>query len=98
MRFYPLSGGWASFSSATCINCGELFVIDKEGTITDNLLKQIANGKICPKCGWRLEQTLKVYPQSFRTACGSIGSFRPPTHIPPDWESKIVEVWELTTE
>ncbi len=48
---YPLSGGWASFSSATCINCGELFVIDKEGTITDNLLKQIANGKICPKCG-----------------------------------------------
>ncbi len=96
--FFPLTGGWASFSLTTCIKCGELFVIDKEDTIKIGIeLKQIAARKYCPKCGSNLGDTLEDYPRTFVTERGSIGSFNPPIHIPPDWESKIIEVWELTS-
>ena len=94
--FYLVQEGWKK-SLATCINCGELFVIDWENPKTSGLdIHKIGSGQSCPKCNSKLEKTLRNYPETFRTKDGELGSFIPSNEIPSDEESIIKEFWALT--
>src|SRR6185369_11776563 len=93
--FLPYEG-WSNFSLTTCINCGELFVIDWENPATQGLsIKQIASSNICPTCGCILSNTIQEYPKTIKLSNGQLGSFIPETHMPPDNESLINEFFEI---
>lgn len=80
----------------TCIECGELFVIDYENpAFAEKTPEQIAANTICPKCGGLLSVTIRAYPKSFHSDDDRIGSFEPSHTIPPDSESFVKEFWEL---
>lgn len=88
--------GWSNFSLATCINCGELFVIDWENPKTKGLSVQNIVGSIkCPNCKVFLKDTIKDYPRTIRLSDGKLGSYIPGTDIPPDHESHIVDFFEI---
>jgi hypothetical protein len=81
---------------AICIGCGDLFAMDLENPATSGLtLEQIAGAKTCPDCGAALSVTLRSYPETFVGEKGFLGSYIPATYIPPDSESKVVEIWEM---
>jgi hypothetical protein len=80
----------------TCIECGELFVIDLENPrFAGKLPEQIAGNELCPKCAKPLKETIHAYPEDFRTKDGQIGHFEPDRVIPPDSESFVKEFWEI---
>jgi hypothetical protein len=80
----------------TCIECGELFVIDFENpSFGGKTAEQIAGDGACPKCGKMLQKTIRAYPETFRAADGQIGHFKPERIIPPDSESVLKEIFEL---
>jgi hypothetical protein len=94
--YYLTSEGWSNYSFATCINCGELFVIDWENPETKGLnIHEIAGSESCPKCNAGLRDTIRDYPQHIKLPNGKIGSYIPGTYIPPDDESLIIEVFEI---
>jgi hypothetical protein len=94
--YIPNTGGWVALELAICINCGELFVIDRENPkLTYLKLEQVGNGKVCPSCQSNLENTLKPYPLNFLTKQRRIGSFPTPLYISDYQETKIIEIWEL---
>lgn len=95
--FYPCNGGWANFSLFTCLKCGELFAADNV-TESSNLLHDVlsTHNLRCPQCGSSLNQTLANYPSSFLAPDGSIGNFKAPIHFPADWQTKFIEVWDIT--
>lgn len=95
--YLPNTGGWAALELAICINCGELFVIDRDNPALSNLtLEDISKRKVCPKCQSVLESTLKPYPLNFLIKPGEIGTFTTPRFISDDQETKIIEVWQLS--
>ena len=80
----------------TCIECGELFIIDFENpNFAGKTAEQIAANAQCPKCGKRLEETIRAYPESFRAEDGRVGHFEPERIIPPDSESIVKEFLEI---
>lgn len=80
----------------TCIECGELFVIDFENpAFAGKTAEQIAVSVVCPKCGKPLSETIRAYPETFRTDDGRIGHYEPDRIIPPDSESLVKEFWEI---
>ena len=80
----------------TCIECGELFVIDFENpTFAGKTAEQIAGDAACPKCGKALRETIRAYPECFRADDGRLGHFEPERIIPPDSESLVKEFLEL---
>lgn len=80
----------------TCIHCGELFMIDLENPrFEGKTSEQIIGINVCPKCGHQLKDTIRPYPEHFRTEDGQIGSFEPNLIIPPDSESLVKEVFEI---
>jgi len=84
------------FKLFTCINCGELFVIDFENpSFGGKTVDQIAGNTVCPKCGKPLRETIRDYPENFRSDDGRVGAFQPDHIIPPDSESLIKEVLEF---
>ena len=88
--------GWSNFSLATCINCGELFVIDWENPATKGLsIKEVASSSTCPICNSSLRDTIRDYPKTIRLSNGQMGSYIPETHIPPDNESLVMEFFEI---
>lgn len=89
--------GWSNLSLATCINCGEIFVIDWENPATKGLsLKEIASSNRCPTCNFFLKDTIQDYPKTIRLPNGMIGSYVPETQIPPDNESLIIDFFEIS--
>ncbi len=83
----------------TCINCGELFVVDLENPESQGLaIAQIAGRNICPKCKTPLINSMRNYPETFVGRNHVIGSFIPSSWIPPSEESKIIELWEIELE
>jgi hypothetical protein len=94
--YYLTYDGFSNFSLATCTNCSELFVIDRENPETEGRsLVQIVGKQICPKCGLPLMKTIKKYPETIRLSNGKIGSFNPGNYIPPDHESLVLNIWEI---
>jgi hypothetical protein len=80
----------------SCIECGEIFVIDFENPkFAGKTAGQIAGDTECPKCGKPLRETIQPYPENFRTNDGRIGHFEPDRIIPPDAESLVKEFWEV---
>lgn len=80
----------------TCIECGELFVIDFENpNFAGKTAEQIASNAACPKCGKPLRETICAYPESFRADDGRVGHFEPDRIIPPDSESIVKELLEI---
>ena len=80
----------------TCIECGELFVIDFENpSFAGKTAEQLAANVLCPKCGKRLGESIRDYPKSFRADDGRIGHFEPERMIPPDSESVVRAIFEL---
>jgi len=76
----------------TCIECGELFVIDFENpNFAGKTAEQIVGNTPCPKCGKRLRETIRDYPEGFRADDGRVGHFEPDRIIPPDSESIVKE-------
>lgn len=97
--YFLVYEGWSNFSLTTCLNCGELFVIDWENHITNgSSIVEVAGSCTCPTCNSLLKDTLRNYPQSIRLPNGNIGSFTPDNFIPADEESLILEVFEITPE
>jgi hypothetical protein len=90
--YYVIYDGWSNVSLATCINCGELFVIDWENPKS---ISEIAASKTCPKCDAVLNDTLRNYPEVIRLPNGELGSYIPDTIIPPDNESVAIDFFEL---
>ncbi len=81
----------------TCIECGEIVVIDFENpNVAGKTADQIAGDAVCPKCGKPLQKTIRPYPENFRTDDGQIGHFEPDSIIPPDSESLVKEFIELS--
>jgi hypothetical protein len=81
----------------SCIECGEIFVIDFENpSFAGKTADQIAGSATCPKCGKLLRETIRPYPENFRTDDGQVGQFEPERIIPPDSESLVKEFWEIS--
>lgn len=90
----PDFGYWSRLF--TCIECGEIFVIDFENpSFAGKTAEQIAGDAVCPKCGKSLRETIRPYPEHFRTDDGQVGHFEPERIIPPDSESLVKEVLEI---
>lgn len=97
--FFPLRGGWSSFSIVTCINCSELFVIDWENPATEGLTTaDIAGNKNCPTCEASLKLTLRKYPEFILLPQGKVGSFNPKDFISSNDESQFCDFFELLPE
>ena len=80
----------------TCINCGTVFVVDRENPRSANLsLHELACDLECPECGSSLRNSIRKYPDFFVGQGGRIGSFRPSPVIPSDQQSRVVELWEI---
>jgi hypothetical protein len=80
----------------TCIECGELFVIDLENpNLAGKSAEQLAAKTLCPKCGRLLGETIQPYPESFCADDGRVGHFQPERTIPPDTESLVEEFLEI---
>jgi len=80
----------------SCLECGEIFVVDPErayysGKSVDTVIEDIS----CPGCSAKLSETLKPYPDSFLSVSGIIESFEPDKIIPPESESIIEEFWDI---
>ncbi len=94
--YYLSYEGWANFSFVTCIECGELFVIDWENPKTKGLgIDEIAGSTLCPTCNSYLKDTVKPYPQNIKLPNGKVGKYIPDNYIPPEDESIILEVLEI---
>ena len=90
----PDCGHWNKLF--TCIECGELFVIDLENpSLANKRVEQIITNIVCPKCGKELSKTVHPYPENFRTDDGQIGCFIPAQQIPSDNESLVHEFFEM---
>lgn len=82
----------------TCTNCSEIFFIDLENpAFKGKSEEQIAINIFCPKCGKRLSETIRPYPENFRVDDGRIGSFIPSTQMPSENESIIHEFFEVSS-
>jgi len=93
--YLPIKSGWNNHSLATCINCGELFIIDWENPETENLnLKQIAGSKRCPSCNVVLDTHLANYPATIRISKNLFGTFREDS-VSNEEDSEIVEFYEI---
>lgn len=80
----------------TCIECGELFVIDFENPVfAGKTAEQITVDALCPACGKSLSETIRAYPEHFRTDDGQVGHFEPDRMSPPDSESLVKEFLEI---
>jgi hypothetical protein len=80
----------------TCLECGEVFVVDLENpAFADRDIAKVVKGLCCPSCNADLSKSISSYPQNFRTFDGEIGSFDPRTIIPPDSESLVREFFEI---
>jgi hypothetical protein len=94
--YFIVYEGWSNFSLATCINCGEIFVIDLENPNTFSLsLEQIAEKSVCPTCNSNLKETIRGYPQTIRLPNGKLDNFRPSNIIPSDEGSIIMDFFEI---
>jgi len=80
----------------TCIECGELFVIDFENPrLAGRSASQIAADASCPRCKKGLRETIRAYPDNFRSDDGRVGHFEPERIIPPDSESLVRNFYEI---
>jgi len=80
----------------TCIECGEVFVIDfANPAFAGKTAEQIAGSAACPRCRKPLGETIRTYPENFRADEGRIGHFEPERIIPPDAEAMVKEILEL---
>jgi hypothetical protein len=94
--FYTVSDHGYGVELATCINCGALFVLDRENPKSSNRsLSDLADKLCCPECDCDLHLSIRRYPDTFVGKGGHVGSFRPSNIIPPDEQSCVVELWEL---
>ena len=94
--YYIIYKGWSNFSLATCVNCGELFVINWENPKTKGLsINAIADSVCCPTCNSLLSETLRNYPQTIKLPTGKLGTFTPNNIIPTDEESLTLDFFEL---
>jgi hypothetical protein len=95
--YYFAYEGWSNKTFATCIHCGELFVVDWENPKTKGMsVYEMEYSEDCPKCNVALKDTLKNYPEVIWISEGKLGSFKPDQVIPPDSESFLMEVYYLT--
>ncbi len=94
--FYTLPDFGYSNKLFTCIECGELFIIDFENpNFAGKTAEQITTNALCPKCGKRLGETIRAYPENFHAEDGRVGHFKPDHIIPPDSESIVKEFLEI---
>jgi hypothetical protein len=90
----PDMGYWCKL--LTCIECGELFVLDMENpNVAGKEIAQIAGDELCPQCGKQLRESIRTYPDVFHTDDGRIGHFEPDRIVPPDSESVVKKFFEL---
>lgn len=94
--YFPTREGWSSFSFVTCINCGEIFVIDWENPLTSGkTITEIAGNLSCPTCILPLRDTLKKYPEYIKLPNGKIGNFNPNNFTSSEGESLISGFYEI---
>ena len=94
--YWTWSEGFSANVLVSCTYCGEIFVINQDNPATAGLtINEIAGNQLCPNCGEKLEETIKEYPETFRTKGGMLGSCIHPNRIPPDDETMILEFWEI---
>jgi hypothetical protein len=93
----PFGGdGYNSHTLATCMNCGELFVIDWDNPATEHLdIYEIAGKELCPTCGSLLQKSIANYPQTIRVSEGVFGSFDQEQSFGQPWSNETVEFYEL---
>ena len=88
--------GFSNFSLATCLDCGELFVIDKEDPKTyQKTMQQLAGDLDCPTCKHVLAQSIASYPERIWLAKGRYGSAPTDRLIPPDADHIVKEFYEI---
>ena len=80
----------------SCVACGALFgaLPEKEHHSAASGSSHLA-GLSCPECAASLSVGLQPYPQTFRTADGTLSHFEPARDYPPDSESITKEVWDI---
>jgi hypothetical protein len=92
---YPASDGYR-LELAICIRCGELFLVDREDPLIGSQpVDRLVEGTPCPKCGTSLGQSIRDYPDTFIGRDGRLGTYLPPTWIPSDRESFLVDFWVI---
>lgn len=97
--YYLAYEGWSSYTLATCLQCGELFVIDWENPKTKDLSSiEVAGSACCPTCNSLLKDTMREYPKTIKLPNGKIGTYVPTGIIPPDEESLVLDFFEITPE
>jgi hypothetical protein len=94
--FFAISGFGYGNRLFTCIECGELFVVDFENpALFGRNVEQIAMRSICPKCGRSLAQTICPYPENFHIDDGRIGHFEVDRLVQLDSETLVKEFFVL---
>ena len=90
----PDFGYWANL--VTCIECGEIFVIDfANPAFKGKTIQVIAGSADCPRCRKPLCENLRSYPESFRTDDGRLGHFDITAEPLPESESFVREFLEI---
>ncbi|OQX67402.1 MAG: hypothetical protein B6A08_15630 [Sorangiineae bacterium NIC37A_2] len=96
--FYIATEGYR-IELASCTCCGEVFAVDRENrNIGARALREVSASVACPGCGTVLRDSISAYPEVFLARNGKLGCFSPPTIIPPDEESAVMEFWALEIE
>ena len=96
--YYLIHEGWSNFSLATCIHCGERFVIDLENPEIKGIsISELAGSKTCPVCHSELRTTIRNYPETIKLPEGKTGTFKTNSLILPDNEGLLMDVFEITT-
>ena len=95
--YFPLREGWSSFSFVSCMNCGEIFVIDWENPLTKGMsISETASNSTCPTCGMPLKETIKDYPQNIKMSNGEIGRFSLINYSTSNEESLVLDFFEIS--
>ena len=80
-----LHDGFSNLNLATCLNCGELFVIDYENPKTFQILLHDLVEKLkCPTCEHNLAAVIAKYPETIWLSKDRYGSYVPDAIIPAD--------------
>lgn len=96
--FYAAPEGYR-LELATCTSCGEVFIVDRENPdVGQRPTSEVDPHIVCPRCGVDLKKSLSPYPETFVGRDGRLGSFIPPSVIPPDKESVVMDLWALESK
>ncbi len=99
--YFSLADFYEGFDFYICKNCKELFFIDlEELKYSPKLIEEIINFKKCPTCNNALKEFILKYPLNYYSNISNCWCKNENQNniFPPDEESLLLEMFDLSTE